>query len=242
MTLAFESSRVASSPLAKFDPRWKLAAIGFAILAVAFLRDSRTSAIALTATLIMLAFARLPGRLLLTRLAAFALFLIPFLVILPLMRGWNEGLRVALFVALRAATLFGLALVLVAASPFHELLRAAQALGLPRVLTQIASMSHRYLYVMRDEFYRIRTALRVRGFRSGTNLRTFRTVGYVAGSLIVRGEERAQRVAAAMRCRGFDGRFRSLSPFATRTRDVAFFIMVISAATGILIGDLILRS
>jgi cobalt/nickel transport system permease protein len=52
--------------------------------------------------------------------------------------------------------------------------------------------------------------------------------------LLVRGYERGERVGQAMRCRGFDGRFRSLTAFRTRPADVlAFAVVVGGAATAV---------
>jgi cobalt/nickel transport system permease protein len=61
----------------------------------------------------------------------------------------------------------------------------------------------------------------------------------VAGALLVRSHERAERVGQAMRCRGFDGRFRSLTAFRTRPADVTFFLLTAGAAAGLLLWDLL---
>src|SRR5205807_3520409 len=99
--------------------------------------------------------------------------------------------------------------------PFSRTMQAAESLGLPRLLARLALMSYRYVFVLADEFARLRTALRVRGFSNRANLHSYRTVGRVTGTLLVRGSARAERVAHAMRCRGFDGRFRALHDFQT---------------------------
>ena len=77
-----------------------------------------------------------------------------------------------------------------------------------------------------DEFARLRTALRVRGFRNRADLHSYRTIGQVAGTLLVRSHERSERVGQAMRCRGFDGQFRSLTQFHTAARDVLLFLII----------------
>jgi cobalt/nickel transport system permease protein len=77
----------------------------------------------------------------------------------------------------------------------------------------------------------------VRGFRNRPDLRSYRTVGQVAGTLLVRSHERAERVAHAMRCRGFDGRFRSLHAFRGGARDVFAFALVLGSAAGLLAWD-----
>ena len=40
-----------------------------------------------------------------------------------------------------------------------------------------------------------------------------------------------------MRCRGFDGRFRSLSDFHTTVADVLAFVVIVAAAAGIGVLD-----
>jgi cobalt/nickel transport system permease protein len=239
MTLAFDALDAPASPLARLDPRCKLAALVAAGIMVGFLRSPAAIGLAGAGALVLLIAARLPQRQLLMRLGALTMFLLPFLVILPALRG-VDGLSAAAIVSVRAGTLFALALVLIATAPFHHTMHAAQALGVPRVLTQIILMSYRYVFVLRDEFLRIRTALRARGFRAGTSLQTYRTVGHIAGALLVRGDERAERVAQAMRCRGFDGHFHSLHEFRTRAADVAFFAIVAGTAAFLLAADRLL--
>jgi cobalt/nickel transport system permease protein len=54
----------------------------------------------------------------------------------------------------------------------------------------------------------------------------------------VRSSERAERVGQAMRCRGFDGRFRALHEPRTEPADVLFFALVVGGAAGLLAWDL----
>jgi cobalt/nickel transport system permease protein len=241
MTIGFDTLNVPDSPLARLDPRWKLVALTAAVAVAGTLRSVPILVVSLVLAVALVLACRLPWRLLAARYGAFGLFLLPFAVILPIVQGW-DGVLAAARVGARAGAVFSLALVLVGTAPFHRTLQAAQALRAPRLLTQIALMSYRYVFVLGDEFLNIRTAMRVRGFRAGTNRHTYRTFGYVAGALLLRGEERAQRVAQAMRCRGFDGRFRTLHGFHTRWPDLLFFAAAIGISTALLAGDWFLRS
>jgi cobalt/nickel transport system permease protein len=72
----------------------------------------------------------------------------------------------------------------------------------------------------------MRIAVRTRGYRNRPSRHSYRTIGNVAGTLLVRSAERAERVSQAMRCRGFDGQFRSLTEFRTTLPDVLFFIVM----------------
>jgi len=100
-------------------------------------------------------------------------------------------------------------------------------------------LAYRYVFVVGEEFVRLRNALRVRGFRSGANRHSYRTIGQVSGTLLVKGYERAERVGQAMRCRGFDGRFRALSSSSTSLADVLFFILVAGAAVSLVAWDFV---
>jgi cobalt/nickel transport system permease protein len=65
----------------------------------------------------------------------------------------------------------------------------------------------------------------------------YRTVGQVTGTLLVRGADRADRVAQAMRCRGFEGRFHSLATFRTRPADVLMFALMVGVSGGLVAWD-----
>jgi cobalt/nickel transport system permease protein len=251
MTLALSALPCPDSPLRRVDPRWKLAGLVLLTLISACLRHLAPAVVALIITLLLAALGRLPPRWFLTRLGAAALFLCPFVISLPfLVRGRDAvlsfgplavpyGLGVALLLALKALAVVALMLVLLATAPLDANLKAAHSLRIPGLLVQLGLLTYRYLFVLSSEMRRLRVALRVRGYRNRATRHSYRTVGHVAGTLLVRGVERAERVGQAMRCRGFDGRFRSLTPFATRRRDVAVFVLLAGAAAGLLTWDLV---
>jgi cobalt/nickel transport system permease protein len=130
---------------------------------------------------------------------------------------------------------------LLTAAPFHVTLQAAHRLHVPGLLVQLTLLTYRYLFLLAGEFRRLRTALRVRGFRSGMNAHSYRTVAHVTGALLVRSHERAERVGQAMRCRGFDGTFRSLVEFRTSRADVLFFLLLSGSMLGLLAWDIATR-
>lgn len=75
---------------------------------------------------------------------------------------------------------------------------------------QLFLFTLRYLDVLGREYRRLRLAMKARCFRMGCNLHTWRSIGYLFGMLLVMSLERSERIVAAMRCRGFNGHFRSL--------------------------------
>ena len=145
--------------------------------------------------------------------------------------------RAGLLIAGRALTILTVMLVLLVSAPLEATLKAARALCVPALFVHLALLTYRYIFVLAGELSRMRIALRVRGFRNRPNRYSYGTVGNLAGVLLVRGFERAERVGQAMRCRGFDGHFRTLTAFRTRPADVLAFVLLAAAATGLWLID-----
>lgn len=255
MTLAFDFPECPPSFVQRLDPRWKLAALLLAALAIALLRTWGPALAALLGALLLVALARLPWHWYLRRMAAaltmYALFLIwlPFVIeeghetldfgFLTL--SWTNLVR--LFVLSANLTgMISLMLVMLATTSLPNTFKAARALHLSRLLVFLMLLSYRYVFLLMDEFSRLRTALRVRGFRNRADLHSYRTIGQVAGTLLVRSAERSERVGQAMRCRGFDGEFRSLDDFRTRWPDVLAFVVIVGYAVALAGWDWFARS
>jgi cobalt/nickel transport system permease protein len=216
----------------------------------ATLHTLRVAVVALAAALLLALLARLPLRWFLQRLGAAALFLALFALPLPWLLGgdgpgWSwgpirlswHGIEAALLLTAKAITLVTLFLTAQATAPLETTLKAAHALRIPGLFVQLGLLTYRYVFVLADELRRLRIALRVRGYRNRVRRHSYRTAGHVAGTLLVRGYERAERVGQAMRCRGFDGQFRSLTAFATRPADVVAFLLLVASAAALAVWD-----
>jgi cobalt/nickel transport system permease protein len=231
------------SPLGRLDARWRLAALLLAVVAASVVRGLTASALALGGAVLLAALARLPWRWYVARLAVVGVVVALFVVSVPLLArvDWVEGMRLAGVILLKSLALFTLACVLVVTAPLETTLKAAHALYIPGLLIHLALLSYRYLFVLGDELARLRIALRVRGFRNRTGWHAWKTAGTAAGTLLVRGHDRAERVAHAMRCRGFDGRFRALTEFRTNWADLLALLLVVLAGSGLVVLDVLLR-
>jgi len=239
MTLRLDFPECCASIVGRWDSRWKLAALGPAAIATALLRTLAPSLAALGGAFLLVALAGLPLRWFAARLAATALVLSLFLVWLPFVHPHGDVL--ALVLLLKALTIVTLTLVLLASATLQDICKAAHALHVPGVLVQLILLSYRYVFLLADEFGRLRIALRVRGFRNRGTMHSYRVVGQVAGTLLVRGHERAERVGQAMRCRGFCGVFRSLQPFRTTPWDALAWALTIGVAGALLTWDVMAR-
>ncbi len=255
MTLALATPPGSPSPLGRLDPRWRLLLILLTAVSISLFHSLLTLLLALGFTLVLLVLARMPWKWYLTRVGALALALALFVLPLPFWLrdsgpAWSlgpvtlsrHGTMVALALAAKAIGIVSLALILLVSGPLDANLKAARALGMPGLLVQISLLTYRYLFLLGDELARLRIALRVRGFRNRADRHSYRTIGHVAGTLLVRGAERADRVSQAMRCRGFDGRFRSLVDFRTTAVDVLALVIVMAILAGLWCLDRFLYS
>jgi cobalt/nickel transport system permease protein len=165
--------------------------------------------------------ARMPLSMLAGRLAIEAPFVL-FVVLLPFVV--RDGAWLAFGIAAKA-TLAVLATGLLAwTTPAPEILRGAERLGAPRLLTAIAGFALRYLQVLLEEFRRMRLAraLRGDGARWWPSPR-------VLGALALRSFERGERVHAAMLARGYDGRMPEIV-LAPRARPLDWTLLAFPAA------------
>ena len=121
---------VPDSPLARWDARWKLAALALAAFGVAALNTLPASAVALALGLALLTLSGLPRRWVRDRLALFAFGALPFLLVLPFTLdlagpGWyvgpvrvsQRGLIAGAAVFARCLAIGSLALVLIGTAP-----------------------------------------------------------------------------------------------------------------------------
>ena len=90
-----------------------------------------------------------------------------------------------------------------ATTPFGDIFTLLRRLKLPGILLTTIALLYRYLFVLADQVERMRRARAGRTFAKGRRLAWFLNSG-VIGHLAVRSVERAERVYAAMRARGWE--------------------------------------
>jgi cobalt/nickel transport system permease protein len=250
MTLAFHVPGAVDSWMRRLDARWKIAAFAVAIVGAACARDLGSQFLGAACALGL----AITAGIAIDRLQARVL---PIVLLLLLFFGWDIfrprsgemtwlfyglpvsrlGLVILLAMIAKTVTIVVFLFTLLETTPLPELGQGAAALGVPRLFVHLVLLTQRYIFVIADEFARLRRALRVRGYRSRLNRHSFATIGAVTGTLIVRGHDRAERVHHAMAARGFDGVFRSRAAGHTRIVDVAFFLAMGLATAAYLAWD-----
>ena len=206
------------SPIHRLEPRLKLVALLGVMFAFSLVDDLRLVPVMLLITGALFMASRLPASFLWTRLRYPGFFLLVMAVILPLFAGTTvwlrvgplairaEGVALLALVASRFVCILTVGLVLFGTAPFTTSIRAMRQLGLPALLADMMLLSFRYLFEFGAALSRMETAMRLRGF-GGSRLspRSLRTLAMLAGSLLVRSYEQAERVYVAMRLRGYGG-------------------------------------
>lgn len=231
-----------TSAIHALDPRFRLAACLVLSLVAALAKGFAAPLLVLGAGLVLTALSRVSIGLVLRRAAAINVFILFLWLVLPVSTPgtplWRvlgltvtrEGLDLALLVTLKANAVFSCILSLLATIPAPALGRAMTGLGAPAKFSFLFVFTYRYLHVIAEEYERLITAARLRGFVPATDRRTYRTYAALIAMVLVRSYDRSQRVYQAMLLRGFTGVFPSLDRFEAHKRDMVFLCCVIALA------------
>lgn len=228
----------------RLDPRSKiLAALVFSV--VVTVETSITASLtALAFPILLLILAHIGWRKVLTRLALVNAFIVFLWVFLPFtvkgevvaaigpLEATREGLLRAALITVKSNAVVLAVIALLGTSPVFNLVHALSHMHVPDKLVHLFFFCFRYVHVIHDEYGRLVETLKIRAFRPGTNVHTYRTYAYVVGMLLVRSYDRSQRILAAMKCRGFNGKFYILHHYEMKRTDYLVFAssIVFSAA------------
>ncbi|MDR3259409.1 MAG: cobalt ECF transporter T component CbiQ [Fusobacteriaceae bacterium] len=92
-------------------------------------------------------------------------------------------------------------LIFVATTPISELTMQLRKMHIPSIFVTLLEMTYRYIGVLMEESYSMMIAYSLRnGRKKGIDIRH---AGSFVGQLLLRSVDRAERVYAAMKCRGY---------------------------------------
>lgn len=115
-------------------------------------------------------------------------------------------------------------------TPFTQLIDALRKLKFPNLLTIMLSFMFRYLFLLSDEAVRMSRAYQSRCPRK-QNLKDAVNIGKLAGALMLRTYDRAERIYLAMLSRGFTGELKTISVQKMTLFDIAsLFAFTLSIA------------
>lgn len=221
--------------LHRLDPRVKVIAftgiILFVVFTPVFSLPPLFSYYALV--LILAAFSRVPPRFIIARSAE----ILPFAAVIALslfLPRPEHGLTVFAFFLAKAYLAILSMIILVATTPFADLLKAFEKMRCPHLFLMIFSFLYRYLYLVIDEFMMMNQAKESRTMgAAGKPWFKIKTYSNMVGNLLVRSYERGEDVYLAMCARGYEGKIKTLHRFALQRRDYIFLIVVFSCLIAI---------
>ncbi len=235
------------SVIHSIDPRLKvvLALIYSFVVALSSSFVILLSSLATSMVLVMVA--RLDAREVLKRLTVLLGFVLLIWVLTPLTYpgttlfrigplGFSSpGVLLAAQISLKSTAILLSLMALLATMSIATLGHAMGRLGIPDKLVYLLLITYRYIFVMEQEYQRLIRAMKIRGFKPGTNLHSYQSYAYLVGMLFVHASARADRVSKAMKCRGFAGKFHSLWQFEPDPRNrpfaVIMFLIIILLST-----------
>ncbi|MBW1645419.1 MAG: cobalt ECF transporter T component CbiQ [Deltaproteobacteria bacterium] len=236
--------------LHRLDPRVRILAAAAYSFTVALSYRLPNLLAALVLALALVALARLPLNQVLPRLKVVLGFLLLLWLVLP----WSyqgttvarlgplavsrEGLLLASQITLKSVAILLALIALLATMTTARLGHAMNQMRIPDKLVFLILITYRYIFVIEQEYQKLWRAARIRNFRPGTNLHTYRTYAYLIGMLFVRAAARAKRVHQAMKCRCFQGKFHTLEEFASGRREWLFAAVMLLLLTGMAVYEL----
>jgi cobalt/nickel transport system permease protein len=144
----------------------------------------------------------------------------------------EPGIMISAQITLKSISILLAFMALVGTMTFATLGYALDRLHISGKLVHLFLLTYRYIFVIEQEYQRLLRAARMRSFRPGTNLHSYKTYAYIIGMLFVRASVRARRVHQAMICRGFKGRFYCMQEFRSTGCDRIFFTLMALISTG----------
>jgi cobalt/nickel transport system permease protein len=231
----------------RLDPRVKSIVAGTFSIVVA-VSDRFTALIpALIIAITLIILARLSVREVLARLLIVNGFILFLWVVLPFttdgsplfsigpLTATGAGVHSAALITLKSNTIILALIALTSTMSVFTLGRALGDLRIPSKIVHLIFLSYRYIHVIYQEYHRLINAAKIRGFHPRNNIHTYRTYAYLVGMLFVKSYDRAERVRAAMLCRGFQGKFYDLKDFGLNKTDLAAMVLMLIGVSGIVI-------
>lgn len=238
---AIESLAEGSSAIHRLHPAVKMAcALIFIVCVVSFDRYATGElAVYFFYPFLMITLAEIPFGLIAKRVA----LALPFALLAGISNlifdtgtaGMIGGLAVSYgmlsFLSILLKTLLCVAAVLVlsATTPLAQMTDQMLGLHLPQPIVLLIAMIYRYLEILFTEAGTMKTAYLLRAPKDKSV--RMRDMGSFAGQLLLRSFSRAERVYAAMKCRGYSGKMGASRRRALGLRDVAFAALVVGGCT-----------
>lgn len=109
----------------------------------------------------------------------------------------------------------------------NRLIAAFRRLGMPLAVATVALLVYRYIFLLGDEYVRIRRAYDSRS-AGRPRLSRIKTAGNQVAMIFIRSWERSQQVYRSMLSRGFSGVFPDMTVMEIRVADIVYSLLFIA--------------
>jgi len=236
--MIIEEFACGNTSIHKIDPRIKIFVSIIFSLVIAFSSKIIVLILGMLLSILLILLARLNFAKVLKKLLIVNLFIVPVWIFLPFtLKGepiYNygnltltyEGLIYTLMITIKSNTIVLFLTVMLSTSKTFSILHALSYLYIPEKLIHLFFLSFRYIHVIHSEFCNLSNAMRIRCFKPGTNIHTYKTYAYLIGMLLIKSYDRSERIYNAMLLRGFKGRFYMLDSFILKRKDILFLSFI----------------
>ena len=247
--MTFEEFSRGDSLLHQLDTRVKITGTIALTLVVALCHSFYTGLAGLLLGCILLVLSRLDCRAVFKRLLVvngfigFLWLTLPFTypgesIAFSFLQLSRPGIELAALITLKTNSIVLFFITLLATSTVAELGHGLEGLRLPTKLCLLLLFTYRYIFVINQEYQRLARAAKLRCFRPGTNLHSYRTYAHLFAMTLVKSWNRADRVRQAMLLRGFQGHFYRLQEQVAGRDDLLFLGAMLSSVLGLILIEI----
>ncbi|NOQ22772.1 MAG: cobalt ECF transporter T component CbiQ [Candidatus Aegiribacteria sp.] len=228
-----------------WDTSLKIPSMFLLMMSMALIRDQYLISLLPCVAAILFIASGLPLSLLLSRFRApivFLLFVSVFLVLFsegdalvrigPVVLK-SQGAILALNTCVRVLSVITVGIVMIYTTPLSGLSGKLKRMLIPHILVDIGIMTGRYIMVIGEDYNKMKTARKLRGYMPGKSMaRRFGVIVPTAATLLIKGFQQSERVFNAMRMRGYGssaaGEARS---YALERPSISSFLMFLATVT-----------
>lgn len=153
----------------------------------------------------------------------------------------REGIILALAVSIKCNAILLCFLVLIADLSPPLIGYSLERLRVPAKLVFLFLFTCRYIHVIGEEWQKLQTAARLRGFTPRTSPHTYTTIGNMLGLTVINSIDRSKRIYEAMLLRGFTGTLHTVTELRPARGDFFFTALFFSVLACLLAADIYLR-
>jgi len=231
----------------RLDPRGRIILSGVFSLLLALSSNFGVLGIGATLGAFLMLLARIPAGPLARRLLRLNSFMAVVFILVPVTYPGRaaftvgtltytvEGLTWCVVLVLKANAIVLTLTALLGTVELFELGHAFQHFRVPDKLIHLFMFTLRYLDVLHHEYETLLRAMKTRAFRPRMSRHTYASYGNLVAMLLVRSLERSERIMAAMKCRGFRGKFYIFRHFEFHRRDLAFAGVSVLVLAGLVV-------